>query len=83
MDMKKPVKVTFAEGCFDNFEGNQEELDELVNQIQTMFSTMTREEIEAQSRAVDLEELADALDTDPEVIEFIQGMAETSDRKLH
>ena len=30
MDMKKPVKVTFAEGCFDNFEGNQEELDELV-----------------------------------------------------
>ena len=30
---KKPIEVIFAPGCFDNFEGTQEELDELVAEI--------------------------------------------------
>lgn len=30
-------KIVFAEGCFDNFDGTQEELDELVSQIQEAF----------------------------------------------
>ena len=25
----KPMKIVFAEGCFDDFDGTQEELDEL------------------------------------------------------
>jgi hypothetical protein len=33
---KKPVKVTFVPGCFDQFDGTQEELDELMQQIQEM-----------------------------------------------
>ena len=28
--MNKPLKVTFAEGCFDGFDGTQEELQELI-----------------------------------------------------
>lgn len=28
--MNKPLTVTFAEGCFDNFDGTQEELQELI-----------------------------------------------------
>ena len=29
----KPLKITFADGCFDGFTGTQEELQELIAQI--------------------------------------------------
>ncbi len=32
----KPMKIVFAEGCFDDFDGTQEELDELVAHIQSL-----------------------------------------------
>lgn len=48
----KELKIEFAPGCFDNFEGTQEELDELVAEIQKMFEGKSREEIEAQSREI-------------------------------
>lgn len=31
--MTNQIKVEFAPGCFDNFEGTQEELDSLINTI--------------------------------------------------
>lgn len=31
------IKVTFAPGCFDNFEGTQEELDQYIKEIQEGF----------------------------------------------
>jgi len=34
MTEKRPLKVIFDPGCFDNFEGTQAELDEIVKQIQ-------------------------------------------------
>jgi len=34
--MTKKLKVVFAPGCFDDFEGTQEELDELVAEIKSM-----------------------------------------------
>lgn len=55
MDMKKP-KIVFAEGCFDNFEGTQEELDELVAEIQRLVDTG---EIFEKSVAVDVDNLDD------------------------
>jgi hypothetical protein len=33
---KKPIKVEFAPGCFDNFEGTQEELQELLAEIRQL-----------------------------------------------
>lgn len=48
-DENKPLKIEFAPGCFDNFDGTQEELDALVKEIQSMFENKTREEIEAES----------------------------------
>lgn len=33
---KKPMKVVFAEGCFDDFDGSQEELDKLIAHITEM-----------------------------------------------
>jgi len=38
-DKSKPIKVVFSEGCFDDFEGTQEELDELVSKIQEMAAS--------------------------------------------
>jgi hypothetical protein len=64
-----PLKVVFAPGCFDSFEGTQEELDELMLEIQQTFETMTPEELAAQSRELDLEELAADLDANPEVLD--------------
>jgi hypothetical protein len=34
----KDFKLEFAPGCFDDFEGTQEELDQLVKDIQDMFA---------------------------------------------
>jgi hypothetical protein len=59
---EKPVKIEFAPGAFDNFDGTQEELDELLVEIQNMFLNKTPEEINAMSRPLtdeDLEELPD------------------------
>ena len=33
------LKIEFAPGCFDNFDGTQEELDELVAEIQRMVDS--------------------------------------------
>ena len=55
--MTKSMKVEFLPGCFDNFEGTQEELDALQKEIIEMFSNMGLEELEEQLREIDLEEL--------------------------
>jgi len=50
----KGIEVVFAEGCFDNFEGTQEELDELVAEINRLASTG---EIYANSRPLDIDSM--------------------------
>lgn len=32
--MSKKLKIKFAPGCFDNFEGSQEELDQIVKDLE-------------------------------------------------
>ena len=59
------VKLVFEPGCFDDFDGTQEELDEAVAMIQKMFEDGIAE---AESTEVDVEEL---METDPEVAEKI------------
>ncbi len=56
-DTKKPVKVEFAPGCFDNFEGTQEELDAFMQEIIEMFQDP--EKIADSIREIDLDELDD------------------------
>jgi hypothetical protein len=59
-DSKKPLKVEFAPGAFDNIDvENQEELDQLMAEITDMFATMSPEDLEAMSRPVDLTDLDD------------------------
>jgi hypothetical protein len=64
-----PLKVVFAPGAFDTFDGSQEELDALVAEITETFANMSAEELAAQSREIDLEQLAADLDANPEVLD--------------
>ncbi len=66
MTEKKPLKITFAPGCFDNFEGTQEELDELMKTIQDMFDSG-----EAQLKAIPVEDILDEF-TEEELLEIFQ-----------
>ncbi len=50
----KDMKIEFAPGCFDSFEGTQEELDELVSQIKEMFASGEAQKI---ARPLDLDDL--------------------------
>jgi hypothetical protein len=81
------VKIVFAEGCFDNFEGTQEELDELMAEINRM---VTSGEIFEKSRPLDIEEmdpeeavaLARALGIDLENLPDIEDLPELPKRTL-
>ena len=63
---KKKIEVIFAPGCFDGFEGTQEELDEFIQQIREMAESGSLFE---KSVPVLLEDLMD--ETDPLEIEQI------------
>jgi hypothetical protein len=63
---KKPIEVIFAPGCFDHFDGTQEELDDLVKEIQKMAESG---ELFANSQPLDIADLID--ETDPLEIEEI------------
>lgn len=68
-DNKKSMKITFAPGCFDDFEGTQEELDELVAQL-----TVMAESGELLEKSVPIEDLEDIEGID----EFIEEIVEKS-----
>lgn len=73
---KKP-KIVFAPGSFDNFEGTQEELDQLVQQIKDMVESG---ELFRMAQAIDIQDIID--ETDPlEIEEIVNEM--TTPRKHH
>lgn len=67
----KKMKIEFAPGCFDSFEGTQEELDGLIAEIQRMFDSGEAQE---QARPLDMEDL------DEEDLELLQKFAEQEER---
>ena len=62
MTEPKDLKIEFAPGCFDNFEGTQEELQEMIAMLHQMVADGT------------LDENATPLDPDDE--EFVKAMQE-------
>jgi hypothetical protein len=76
MNKENKIKVEFAPGAFDSFEGTQEELDTLQKEIMEMFSNMTQEELKEKSQKVNVEDLLE----DPELIEQLTTQAS---RNLH
>ena len=43
-EQKKELKIEFAPGCFDNFDGTQEELQEMIAMLRQMVNDGTLEE---------------------------------------
>jgi len=66
----KEIKVVFEPGAFDNFTGDQTELDELIAEIHRMVATG---EIFDKSTAVDMEEL---MEEEPELYQKIVAFNE-------
>jgi hypothetical protein len=50
------LKIEFAPGCFDNFEGTQEELDSLMAEIERMFKSG---EVQAQALRLNVDDMDD------------------------
>ena len=71
--MTKQMKVEFAPGCFDDFEGTQEELEALQAEIQDLFSKLTPEELEARSRPVNIDALLEDEDLTDDQFEQMLG----------
>ena len=76
MNKENKIKVEFAPGAFDSFEGTQEELDALQKEIIEMFSNITQEELKAKRRKVDIEDLLE----DPQLIKQLTSQ---TNRNLH
>jgi hypothetical protein len=72
------VTIEFAPGCFDSFEGTQEELDQMIAEITAMFASG---EINDRARVVDIDDL---IEEDPEMAERVFAAIQRDDvqRKL-
>jgi hypothetical protein len=72
------VTIEFAPGCFDSFEGTQEELDQMISEITAMFASG---EINDCARVVDIDDL---IEEDPEMAERVFAAIQRDDvqRKL-
>jgi hypothetical protein len=76
-DEQKKPEIVFAPGCFDNFEGTQEELDEMIAEIQRMVDSG---ELFKNSTELNLEEL---VEEDPEFADkLIESLSLDNNRKL-
>lgn len=73
IDKPKATKIEFAPGCFDNFDGTQAELDELVSEIHRMFESG---EIEDNAHQIELEDL------DEDIVESIIRSEDEQNRNL-
>ena len=70
MTEKKPLKVIFDPGCFNNFEGTQAELDEFVKQIQEFAESGLLFENSVELTDEDIEDLDE--DTRQQIIRALE-----------
>lgn len=68
----KKMRIEFAPGAFDTFDGTQEELDALVAELERMAESG---ELEANSIAIDEDEIWDQL-TDEDQDQIMQALAQ-------
>jgi hypothetical protein len=84
MNNPKEIKIKFAPGAFENFEGTQEELDDLLAEIHQLIESG---ELFEKSTPLDMDQL---VEEDPEFAEMILKALEADDiedlsenKKLH
>jgi hypothetical protein len=69
----KKIKLEFAPGCFDDFDGTQEELDELIAMIQAKVDDGS---IIEDAQPLDIDDLTE------EQFQALQAIASKDDRKI-
>lgn len=74
----KKIRVEFAPGCFDEFEGTQEELDDMIAEIQRMADTG---ELFEDAQHLSLEDLTALADEDEDYQIVIDKLIEPEDKK--
>lgn len=74
----KKIRVEFAPGCFDEFEGTQEELDDMIAEIQRMADTG---ELFEDAQYLSLEDLTELADEDEDYQVVIDKLIEPEDKK--
>jgi hypothetical protein len=78
-DTPKTIKVEFAPGCFDNFDGTQEELDALVAEITQLAQSG---QLEENSTPVDDDAWEQLSDEEREIISSaLEHVSEGSTKK--
>jgi hypothetical protein len=86
MTEKKELKVEFAPGAFDQFDGTQEELDQLMKEVMQMFEGKTAEEIKEMGTLLSDDDF-DELPEDVQLqimrgVENVEDLTENFKRKL-
>lgn len=95
----KKMKIEFAPGCFDNFDGTQEELEEFIKELEKMVEDGSLIE---DSEPLDLEALADedpamflqvveslgildemAAEGDPDAIDLLEELGKSRKNRLN
>jgi len=83
----REIKIVFQPGCFDDFEGSQEELDNLVKEIQNVVADGSLFENSIFLTEDDLDDLPPevlaSIARDLEIIEDIDSVEEIRNRKLN
>jgi len=77
MTEPEKIKIQFAPGAFDDFDGTQEELDQLVNEIQRLADAGTLFE---NARSVEIEQLS--LEDQERLLGILNNDDNLSDRNL-
>lgn len=82
MDQKKPPQVIFVPGCFDNFDGSQEELDGLIAEIHRLVESGEMLERSTPLEDADFDSLPESLKQ--EILRELDGAVdEETPRRLH
>lgn len=81
MTKQKKLEVVFAPGCFDNFDGTQEELDEMMAEIHRMVESG---ELFEKSKAIDFDDLDEEVQIKLMAsLESVDNDEPPTDRTLH
>lgn len=81
MTEDKKITIEFAPGCFDNFEGTQEELDAFVDEIKRLAESGELLEKSTELDFEDFEELDD--NTLEHIASVLKNAGEERNRKLN
>ena len=81
MSNPKKLKITFDPGCFDNFDGTQEELDQLVAEIEALAESGELFENSREITEEDWDELDD--NTKMQILKSLEDFNDDDKRTLH